>query len=775
MVLAANLGYPRIGKRRELKRALEAYWAAKQPVESLLETAAHLRQENWRFQQQAGLDLIPSGDFSLYDQVLDTVALVGAVPPRFGWTGGPVDLDTYFAMARGTTHGEGVAALVLTKWFDANYHYLVPEFAPGQTFQLASSKPFDELAEAQAIGVRARPVLLGPLSFLLLGRSTQAGFNPLEGLLDALLPVYQEVLRRLSAQGAEWIQLDEPCLTQERSAAELEALRHAYAALSQARGNAKLLVQTYFGHVGEAYQALAGLPVQGIGLDLVRGPDNLTLLERNGFPTDKTLAVGIVDGRNVWRADLDRALETLTRVAAIVPADRLILNSSSSLLHVPISVEQEPDPAPGAPDLRPWLAFAEQKVAEVVALTRALRDGPEAISDALAQSRAAVSSRRASPLTRDPAVRVRLDALGEAEQRRPAPFAARKPLQRQRLGLDGLLPTTTIGSFPQTNDLRKARRQLRDRELSEQQYDQAVEQATREVVRLQEELGLDVLVHGEFERGDMVEYFAERLQGYAFTQHGWVQSYGSRYVRPPILFGDVSRPRPMTVRWSSFAQSLTTRAMKGMLTGPVTLLNWSFVRDDQPRGDTCRQLALAVRDEVADLEAAGLRVIQVDEPALREGLPLRQDAWAAYLRWAVDAFLLATTVAAAETQVQTHMCYSDFTHDAIFDSIEAMDADVLLIEYSRSAEGLLEVFRHRGYSRDIGPGVYDVHSPAVPETEEMAQRLQSVLATLPPDQVWVTPDCGLKTRGWAEVIPSLRHMLEAGQEVAAAREQSATR
>ncbi len=762
MVQAANLGYPRIGKRRELKRALEAYWAGKESSEALLATAAQLRQESWRFQQQAGLDLIPSGDFSLYDHVLDTIALVGAVPPRFGWTEGQVDLETYFTMARGA---EGVPALGLTKWFDSNYHYLVPELSAGQRFTLASSKPFDELAEAQALGIPARPVLLGPVSFLLLGRAVEPGLDPLRDLLDALLPVYQEVVRRLAEQGAAWIQLDEPCLVQERSEADLAALRRAYTALATARGGAKLLVQTYFGHVGEAYQTLVSLPVEGVGLDLVRGPENLELLEQHGFPADKWLGAGVVDGRNVWRTDLDQALETLARVQRAVPAERLIVNPSSSLLHVPISVELEPPPVSG-PDLRPWLAFAEQKVAEVVSLARAVRAGAAAIAEALARSREVVASRRTSALTRDQAVRARLQAVGEAELARAAPFAARRPAQRQRLGLPELLPTTTIGSFPQTSDLRKARRQLRDGQLSEAEYDRAVEQATREVIRLQEELGLDVLVHGEFERGDMVEYFAERLRGFAFTQHGWVQSYGSRYVRPPLLYGDVSRPEPMTVRWATFAQSLTRKPVKGMLTGPITLLNWSFVRDDQPRAETCRQLALAVRDEVADLQAAGLRVIQVDEPALREGLPLRRERWPEYLTWAVDCFRLAVGVARPETQIQTHMCYSDFNDAAIFDSLEAMDADVLLIEFSRSAEGLLDVFRRRGYSRDIGPGVYDVHSPAVPDVAEMIRRLRSILSTLDPGQVWVNPDCGLKTRGWAEVIPSLRNMVAAARQVA---------
>jgi 5-methyltetrahydropteroyltriglutamate--homocysteine methyltransferase len=761
MVTAANLGYPRIGKRRELKRALEAYWSGKDSLSSLRQVAAGLRKERWLAQHDAGLDFVPCGDFSLYDHVLDTVALVGAVPPRFAWNGGPVDLDTYFAMARGTSHGEGVAALALTKWFDTNYHYLVPEFSAGQTFQLADTKPFDELAEAQDCGVPARPVLLGPLSFLLLGRSTQAGFSPLDGLLDALLPVYAEVVRRLAAQGARWIQIDEPCLVQERSRDDLDALRTAYTTLHAAAGECKLLLQTYFGHVGEAFETLADLPVDAIGLDLVRGAHNLKLLAEHGYPAGKQLAVGVVDGRNVWRADLDRALETLSQVQGVVPADRLIVQPSCSLLHVPISVELEPLPAEG-PDPRPWLAFADQKVGEVVTLTRALREGPDAVRDALESSREAVRSRRESPHTLDPRVRERLATVSVEDRRRPQAFRERKQTQQRQLGIsDMLLPTTTIGSFPQTQDLRKARRLLRDGQLSASDYDGAVEDATREVIRLQEELGLDVLVHGEFERGDMVEYFAERLSGFHFTQHAWVQSYGSRYVRPPILYGDVSRPEPMTVRWSTFAQSLTERPVKGMLTGPVTLLNWSFVRDDQPRADTCRQLAMAVRDEVRDLEAAGLRVIQVDEPALREGLPQRRSEWPSYLEWAVESFQLSTAVAAAATQVQTHMCYSDFNDAAIFDSIEAMDADVLLIEFSRSAGELLEVFRQRGYQRDIGPGVYDVHSPAVPEVGDIGSRLRAVLESLRADQIWVNPDCGLKTRGWAEVTPSLRNMVQA--------------
>jgi 5-methyltetrahydropteroyltriglutamate--homocysteine methyltransferase len=760
MALATIPGYPRIGKRRELKRALEGYWSGKRSAAELEETASAIRLANWDAQTAAGIELVPVNDFSLYDQVLDTCALVGAIPPRFGWTGGTVDLDLLFAMARGGAGDEPARAMELTKWFDTNYHYLVPEFSSGQTFHLASDKPFAELAEAQAAGAPAKPVLLGPITFLLLGKMTgvdDAG-SPLS-LLDALLPVYAEVIQRLAADGAEWIQLDEPVLVTDIAPDQLAAVEWAYAVLAGAKGSTRLLLQTAYGHVGEAYPILAALPVDGIGLDFVRGPQNLDFITRHGFPVDKWLVAGVVDGRNVWTHDLATSLDLLGRIQEHVPGERLMISASSSLQHVPYDVELEDDlPV----EVRPWLAFAEQKLAEIATLTRAVNEGREAVAAELAANHAAVESAAASPLRRNPEVRRRLAELPPDADRRPLPYAERMERQRRRLNLPPL-PTTTIGSFPQTGEIRSARKAADAGTISTEEYESFLEEQIAEVVARQEAVGLDVLVHGEPERNDMVQYFGEQLDGFAFTRHGWVQSYGSRYVRPPIIYGDIARPHPMTLRWATYAQGLTKRPVKGMLTGPVTILNWSFVRDDQPREETCRQIALAIRDEVADLDAAGIAVIQIDEPALREGLPLRHADQADYLRWAVACFRLAAAAARPETQVQTHMCYSEFGE--IFAEIDALDADVLLIEHARSDQELLEVFRTGGYDKGIGPGVYDVHSPRVPETAELTDQLQTILTVLQPDRVWVNPDCGLKTRKPEEVWPALEHMVEAAREV----------
>lgn len=757
MALATIPGYPRIGKRRELKRALEGYWSGKRTGDELEATAAAVRRSNWNSQTAAGLDLVPVNDFSLYDHVLDTCALVGAIPPRFAWTGESVDRDLLFAMARGSEGSDGARALDLTKWFDTNYHYLVPELLSGQEFRLASDKPFAELAEARAAGVPAKPVLLGPITFLLLAKMSDGG-EPL-ALLDALLPVYTEVIARLAAAGATWIELDEPALVLDRTPAELEQVSRAYEVLAGTRGTAKLLLQTMYGHVGEAYATLAALPVDAIGLDFVRGPENAALVARHGFPDRMWLAAGIVDGRNVWANDLDASLALLSRLQEQVPAERLLVSSSSSLLHVPYDVNLEEDlPA----EVQQWLAFAEQKLAEIVTLTRVLNDDEGATGAALAASRAIHQRAAASPLRRNEAVRRRLAALPADADQRGLPYAERAARQADRLDLPPL-PTTTIGSFPQTTAIRNARKELDSGALTAAAYETFLEDQVAEVIARQEALGLDVLVHGEPERNDMVQYFGEQLDGFAFTHHGWVQSYGSRYVRPPIIYGDVARPRPMTVRWATYAQSLTGRPVKGMLTGPVTILNWSFVRDDQPREETCRQIALAIRDEVADLDAAGIAVIQIDEPALREGLPLRRADQAAYLQWAVACFRLAAAGARPETQIQTHMCYSEFGE--IFDDIAALDADVLLIEHSRSDQELLEIFRTEGYDKGIGPGVYDVHSPRIPDVPELRERLRAILEVLEPRRVWVNPDCGLKTRRPEEAWPALEHMVAAARDV----------
>ncbi len=762
MALSSILGYPRVGRDRELKHACESFWKGSLTEEELRATGVALRQAHWEVQRAAGISLVPVNDFSFYDHVLDAVALIGAVPARYQQHGEDVDLAAYFAMARGAQRADlDVTAMEMTKWFDTNYHYIVPEWTAGQRFRLASTKPFDELAEALALGLAAKPVLVGPLTLALLGKTQDGDVDPLGDILDGIVAVYGDVIERLAAQGAAWIQLDEPCLAQDRTAAELEALRRVYERLAARKGAAHLLVATYFGPVGESYDTLVALPVDAVGLDLVRGRANLDLLRARSYPADKMLAVGIVDGRNVWGANLESALDVLDEVAAIVPAERLIVTPSCSLLHVPYDASRE---NAVEPEVRGWLAFAQQKLSEVAVLTRALNDGRPAVAADLRASTALAEGRAASRHTHDPAVQRRMT---EEEAVPRLPFSERRPLQRERLGLP-FLPTTTIGSFPQTSEVRRMRRRYEAGSMTEQEYDRFVATAIADTIARQEALGLDMLVHGEFERNDMVQYFGEQLSGFAFTRYGWVQSYGSRCVRPPIIYGDVSRPAPMTVRWSAYAQSLTARPVKGMLTGPVTILNWSFLRDDQPRADTCRQLALALKDEVADLEEAGLRAIQVDEPALREGLPLRRDEWALYLAWAVACFRVAASGAGAATQVHTHMCYCNF--DDIIEAIEALDADVLSIENSRSGGELLQVFRHTGYDKEIGPGVYDIHSPRVPDEEEIVDMLRATLAVLPAENIWVNPDCGLKTRTWEEATPALERMVSAARRLRAGDE-----
>ena len=758
MARATIPGYPRIGRKRELKRALEGYWAGTLTEVDLLTVAADLRRSAWQTQRDAGLDILPVGDFSLYDQVLDAACLVGAVPARYGWDGDQVDLDTLFAMARGRPGGRDTRAMEMTKWFDTNYHYIVPELAPAATFRLASDKPFTELTEVQATGKPTKVVLVGPITFLLLSKVVDGG-SPLT-FLPGLLPVYTEVIARLAVAGADWIQLDEPALVTDLQPDALGAIKEAYTALADAKGGSRLLVQTAYGHVEGVFETLTRLPIDGIGLDFVRGLDqNLQLLERDGFPAEKSLVAGVVDGRNVWINDLDASLRLLDRIAAVVPPDRLLVSASCSLLHVPIDARREEELDP---EVRPWLAFADQKLGEVVTLTRGLNGGRVAISDELDANQDVLASRSASDRRRDPNVQTRLEAISETDARRSPPFGERTAVQAEQLRLPPL-PTTTIGSFPQTPAVRATRRRFERGEIDRLAYERFIENQIRETIEEQAELGLDLLVHGEFERNDMVQYFGEQLSGFAFTRHGWVQSFGSRYVRPPIIYGDVSRPAPMTVRWASYAQSLTDRPVKGMLTGPVTILNWSFVRDDQPRSATCRQIALAIRDEVADLQAAGIRVIQVDEPALREGLPLRRAEWATYLRWAVECFRLATAVARPETQIHTHMCYSEF--EDIIDAIADLDADVLSIENARSGLEMLEVFRQHGYDKGVGPGVYDIHSPRVPPTAEIASTLKATLDVLHPSQLWVNPDCGLKTRAPDEVRAALANMVVAAREI----------
>jgi 5-methyltetrahydropteroyltriglutamate--homocysteine methyltransferase len=759
MTLATNLGFPRIGARRELKHGLEAHWRGDGDAGALRGIAKTLRAEHWLAQRDAGLDHVPSNDFSLYDHVLDTAVMVGAVPERYRWRGGSVDLATYFAMARGAQSAAlDVPAMEMTKWFDTNYHYLVPEFSPGQRFELASTKPIDEFAEAAALGVHTRPVLLGPISFLLLGKAREHALAPL-ALLPDLVPVYGEVLRRLSDAGADWVQIDEPCLALDLDAAARTAYGEAYATLVQAAPGLSLLLAAYFEGLRDNLDTAMALPVAAVHFDLVRAPDQLdAALDLAG---DKMLSLGVVDGRNIWRADLGGAFALLETAAARIGADKVMVAPSCSMLHAPFDLDLE---TKFDGELKSWLAFAKQKLGEIAVLTKGLGTGRGAIADALAASDAAAASRRDSTRIHDSAVAERLSGAAAGLERRHRPRENRLARQGEALGLPAF-PTTTIGSFPQTAEVRAARLAFRRGERDQASYDTYILGEIEKAVHWQEEIGLDVLVHGEFERNDMVQYFAELLQGFAVMQNGWVQSYGSRCVKPPIIYGDVARPRAMTVKWSVYAQSLTGQVVKGMLTGPVTMMQWAYVRDDQPREATCRQIALALRDEVADLEGAGIRIVQIDEPALREGLPLRHADHPRYLDWAVACFRLASSGVGDETQIHTHMCYSEFNE--IIAEIGALDADVISIETSRSQMELLDAFGGGRWSGEVGPGVYDIHAPRVPSVDEMVTLLHKAAEKLSPEQIWVNPDCGLKTRGWEEVRPALANMVAAAKRARA--------
>ncbi len=755
MTTSANLGFPRIGRHRELKRALEAYWHGKSDGGTLQLAARNLRAEAWTLQRQIGIGQIPSHDFSLYDHVLDHAVMFGAVPRRYGPFGSD-PLSAYFAMARGHQSGSvDVSALEMTKWFDTNYHYLVPEFDPDATFRLNASKLLGELQEAADLGIRSRPVVLGPMTFLLLGKMTTGA--PLDRL-DDLLVQYEELFGLLGLQGVEWIQVDEPCLALDLSDTARAGFRRAYERLSRVSRAPRVMLTTYFGGLDDNTTLAASLPVAGLHVDLVRAPEQLDGVVAALSP-DRVLSVGVIDGRNVWRADLDAALGLVRRAADARGTERLVVAPSCSLLHCPVErgVESKLDP-----ELSSWLAFSTDKLREVAALARAVDDG-DTETQAFRESRQARRSRAGSRRVHDPEVSRRLKTMTADTARRASPYPVRRQLQRA-LGLP-ILPTTTIGSFPQTEDVRVARAEFRAGKRDLPSYEAFLRSKTDRAVRWQEEIGIDVLVHGEFERNDMVEYFGERLAGFVFTENGWVQSYGSRCVKPPIIFGDVSRPDPMTVDWSRYAQSLTTRPMKGMLTGPVTILQWSFVRDDQPRSDTCRQIAFAIRDEVSDLEAAGLKVIQIDEPAIREGLPLRRAAWAEYLSWAVECFRLSASPVADATQIHTHMCYSEFND--IIEAVAAMDADVVSIETARSKMELLGAFANFRYPNEVGPGVYDIHSPRVPSEDEMVALLRAAARVVDVERLWVNPDCGLKTRRWEEVEPALVAMVRAAKRVRA--------
>jgi 5-methyltetrahydropteroyltriglutamate--homocysteine methyltransferase len=767
MIHTHILGFPRIGARRELKFALEAHWRGELDRPALEAIGSDLRARHWALQRDAGLDCVSVGDFAFYDHVANHIQLLGCEPARFGFSGREDELDRHFTLARGVgSHGTaaqnaleaGHPALEMTKWFDTNYHYLVPEFLPETHFRLASERLFAEVAEARALGHRVKAALLGPLSFLWLGK--EKGCLPFDrlDLLERLLPVYGQILQRLKAEGVDWVQVDEPILGLDLPGRWRAAFEPAYIALASA--GARLMLATYFSPLADQLQLACRLPVDGLHVDAVRAPDEVIRVA-DWLPAHKQLSVGIIDGRNIWRCDPDRALATLKPLLA--RRETLWLAPSCSLLHVPVSLIGEAGERSGIDaELGNWLAFATEKLDELELLRRALTDGEDSVCDDLTLARRHLAARRASTRVNNPAVAARLRSLGPDADQRATPFPQRQARQRSRFRLPPL-PTTTIGSFPQTREIRTVRAAFKRGEIGGAAYQAAMEAEITLAVRKQEALGLDVLVHGEAERNDMVEYFGELLAGYAFSANGWVQSYGSRCVKPPIIFGDVSRPRPMTVAWTCFAQSLTPRPMKGMLTGPVTLLQWSFVRDDQPRADTALQIALAIRDEVADLEKAGIGIIQIDEPAIREGLPLRRAGWRDYLAWASRAFRVAASAVADDTQIHTHMCYSEFND--ILPEIAAMDADVITIETSRSGMELLGAFGEFRYPNEIGPGVYDIHSPRVPDTEEMVQLLDKARRVIPVDNLWVNPDCGLKTRSWPETEAALRNMVAAAHEV----------
>lgn len=750
---AANLGFPRIGAHRELKFALERFWAGEWDEDQLQSLARELRQVHWKMQEQAGIQHIPSNDFSLYDHVLDTAVMLGAIPARFA-TPQRSPLETYFAMARGT---QSTPAMEMTKWFDTNYHYIVPEFESGMEYHLADDKPLREFLEAKAQGLLTRPVVLGPISFALLGKCSDGRANRLK-IAERLLPAYKELFVRLHAAGAAWVQVDEPFLAMDLDSAERRMYALVYDRLVATGNTPRMLLATYFAGISDNLLSAVSLPISALHLDLVRAPEQLPSALQV-VPDHMTLSLGVVDGRNIWRTDLDRALGLVNQAVEHLGPERVQVAPSCSLLHVPVNLSEEKELDA---ELRSWMAFAKQKLEEVSFLARAASENSAEVTNRLAENRRLLQQRRSSPRACNLHVRSGAAAIDESMLRRASNFAERRATQAQAIPLP-ILPTTTIGSFPQTRAIRQARAAFRSRQLSRREYEQFLAGEIQRVIRLQEEIGLDVLVHGEFERNDMVEYFGEQLEGFAFTRNGWVQSYGSRCVKPPILFGDVARPAAMSVTWSGYAQSLTRSPVKGMLTGPVTMAQWSFVRDDLPREQVCQQLALVLRDEVRDLEAAGIRIIQVDEPALREGLPLRRKERADYLRWAVAAFRLATSAVSDQTQIHTHMCYSEFSE--ILAAIREMDADVISIEAARSHMSLLHQLSHGDYLNDIGPGVYDVHTPRVPSVAEFECLLRKALRVFRPEQLWVNPDCGLKTRRWEEVQPALKNMLLAARRV----------
>ncbi|MFV5687750.1 5-methyltetrahydropteroyltriglutamate--homocysteine S-methyltransferase [Flavobacterium sp. ZT3R25] len=760
-----NLGYPRIGSNRELKKACESYWAGKISIAELLTIGATIRKENWQLQAEAGIDLIPSNDFSFYDQVLDLSLTLGVIPKRYqelAKTNSIIDL--YFAMARGSQKdGEDVVAMEMTKWFDTNYHYIVPEFTKDQEFKLFSEKIIDEFKEANTLGIATKPVLIGPVSYLLLGKEKEEGFHRID-LIDKLLPVYFKILKKLEDENIEWIQFDEPFLALNLTDKERSAITYVYTEINKRFPKIKLILANYFDCFGENLETVLALPVHTLHLDLVRCHSQLDdILESGQLSDNVNLSLGVVDGRNIWKNDFKKSVALIKKATDALGENRILIAPSCSLIHSPCDLELETNNTTLTPEIKQWLAFAKQKIDEVVLLQSfALNEITQHESVLFQENTIANENRKTSKLIHNDAVKNRVASITTGDDQRGNPFSIRRKKQIDVLNLP-LFPTTTIGSFPQTTEVRSWRAKFKKGELNQQQYDDLLQKETEETIRFQEETGIDVLVHGEFERNDMVEYFGEQLDGFAFTKNGWVQSYGSRCVKPPVIYGDVSRPNPMTVKWSAFAQSLTPKWVKGMLTGPVTILQWSFVRNDQPRSETCTQIALAIRDEVVDLENAGIKIIQIDEPAIREGLPLRKEEWATYLDWAVKAFRISASGVKDDTQIHTHMCYSEFND--IIQNIADMDADVITIECSRSQMELLDAFADFNYPNEIGPGVYDIHSPRVPSSSEMVKLLEKASAVIPVDQLWVNPDCGLKTRHWDETKKALIEMVAAAQEM----------
>ncbi|RZL14416.1 MAG: 5-methyltetrahydropteroyltriglutamate--homocysteine S-methyltransferase, partial [Pedobacter sp.] len=739
---------------------------------NLVQVGRDIRKHNWELQKEAGIDLIPSNDFSFYDQVLDHSLMFGAIPKRYHdviLSAGNNELDLYFAMARGyQKDGLDITAMEMTKWFDTNYHYIVPEFTKDQQFKLFSNKLLDEYNESKRLGINTKPVLIGPVTYLLLGKEKEAGFDRID-LVKNLLPVYIEILRKLDEQHVEWVQIDEPFLCLDLSEKDKAAFKYVYTEIRKQFPHLQIMLAAYFESLGENTDLALSLPVTALHIDLVKKPDQLDEILKK-IPQHMSLSIGIVDGRNIWKNDYSASLDIIKSSLSIISSNKLIISASCSLVHAPCDLDLEINDTILTSEIKDWLAFAKQKLKEVVDINNiALNEEVNAIK--LKLNTSSLHRRKVSELIHNPEIKKRAAAIGLGDDQRDSNFSLRKITQRNALNLP-LFPTTTIGSFPQTAEVRSWRAKFKKGNLSLEEYNALLEKETEETIRFQEETGIDVLVHGEFERNDMVEYFGEQLAGFSFTGNGWVQSYGSRCVKPPVIYGDVCRPKPMTIKWSSFAQSLTQKLVKGMLTGPVTILQWSFVRNDQPRSETCNQIALAIRDEVVDLEAAGIKIIQIDEPAIREGLPLRKKDWQLYLEWAVKAFRISASGVSDETQIHTHMCYSEFND--IIQNITDMDADVITIECSRSQMELLDAFANFNYPNEIGPGVYDIHSPRVPSMDEMVKLLEKAKKVIPVDQLWVNPDCGLKTRHWEETKKALIEMVSAAKVLRKSVEEPVT-